>query len=193
MTADSPCAVPVPDAGRDPSPPADSPQVDAAALTQFWELAKVKAKLNRFEVYTGANPASALIPPAWAFGATPEQADSLLALVLDGVKTGTAGALWDYEAEGEPIAEVGSLWIILDGSARPRALIETTAVAVVPFDQVDAEHARSEGEDDLSLASWRRIHEDFFRSHASHDRGFQPDMPVVCERFRVLYPTPRNA
>ena len=166
MTADSPGAVPVPDAGRDPSPPADSPQVDAAALTQFWELTKVKAKLNRF---------------------------SLLALVLDGTKTGTAGALWDYEAEGEPIAEVGSLWIILDGSARPRALIETTAVAVVPFDQVDAEHARSEGEDDLSLASWRRIHEDFFRSHASHDRGFQPDMPVVCERFRVLYPTPRNA
>ena len=174
----------------------DAPDAQAdtsSIVAAFWEVARVRAKLNPTGYYTGERPEGLLPPQAWAFGATPDEADALLALVLSGDKTATAGALWDYEAEGEPIAEVGSLWIILDGSARPRALIETTAVAVVPFDQVDAEHARSEGEDDLSLASWRRIHEDFFRSHASHDRGFQPDMPVVCERFRVLYPTPRNA
>ncbi|NKF34599.1 ASCH domain-containing protein, partial [Pseudomonas sp. BGM005] len=30
------------------------------------------------------------VPGAWAFGATPAHADALLALVIDGVKTGTA-------------------------------------------------------------------------------------------------------
>ena len=25
------------------------------------------------------------------------------------------------------------------------------------------------------------------------DRGFAPDMPVVCERFTLIYPTPANA
>ena len=159
----------------------------------FWELAKVKAKLNRFEVYAGVNARSALIPPAWAFGATPEQADSLLALVLDGIKTGTAGALWDYEVENEPVPEPGTLSIILDGAGHPRALIETTAVSVVPFEEVDADFAAAEGEDDRSLASWRRIHQKFFTEVADHDRGFHLDMPVVCERFRLLYPTRRNA
>ena len=41
------------------------------------------------------------VPDAWAFGATSEQADELLGLVLAGTKTGTASSLWDYEAEGE--------------------------------------------------------------------------------------------
>ncbi|MEI2778769.1 MAG: ASCH domain-containing protein [Tetrasphaera sp.] len=169
------------------------PTVDEESVRAFWEVARVKAKLNRFEVYTGANARGSLMPPAWAFGATPEQADELLALVLDGAKTGTAGALWDYEAEGEELPQAGALSIILDGRGHPRALIETTAVAVVPFEQVDAEHARSEGEDDRSLASWRRIHEEFFSAYPSHDRGFSADMPVVLERFRLIYPTARNA
>lgn len=159
----------------------------------FWEVARVKARLNDLEIYTGVSGLGALQPPAWGFGATPEHSDSLLALVLDGVKTSTAGALWDYEALEEEVTKVGDLAIILDGQANPRALIGFTEVDIVPFDQVTAEHAYAEGEGDRSLETWRAIHEDFFRTHADHDRGFAPDMPVVCERFRLLYPTPRNA
>ena len=88
-------------------------------------------------------------PEAWAFGATKEDADELLALVLDGTKTGTASALWDIEADGESVPEMGELSIILDGQGRPRALIETTAIDVVPFSEVTAEHAHAEGEGDF--------------------------------------------
>jgi len=52
---------------------------------------------------------------------------------------------------------------------------------------VDADHAREEGEGDLSLEHWRESHERFFTEHA--EGGFRPDMPVVLERFRVLYPS----
>ena len=114
----------------------------------FWEVARVKARLNDLEVYTGVSGLGALQPPAWGFGATPEHADSLLALVLDGVKTSTAGALWDYEALEEEVTKVGDLAIILDGQANPRALIGFTEVDIVPFDQVTAEHAYAEGEGD---------------------------------------------
>lgn len=167
--------------------------MSADELHEFWELAKVKAKLNRFEVYVGASPLSAVVPPAWAFGATAVQADDLLALVLAGTKTATAGALDDYHAAGEPLPEAGALAILLDGSGHPRALIEFTSVRVVPFDQVDAQHAFAEGEGDRSLTHWRRTHEDFFSRYADHDLGFRPDMPIVLEHFRVLYPTPANA
>ncbi|GGF41082.1 RNA-binding protein [Microbacterium sorbitolivorans] len=130
-------------------------------------------------------------PPAadriWGFGATPEHADSLLALVLAGVKTGTASYLWEYEAEGEPLPAAGEYDIILDGSGHPRAVTVTNSVEVVPFDEVTDEHARAEGEDDRSLESWRRIHRDFYEQHVDLARPFASDMPMVCERFRVVF------
>lgn len=62
------------------------------ASAAFWSAARA------------AVPALPEDPPRadrwWGFGATTEHADELLALVLDGVKTGTAGYLWEYEAEG---------------------------------------------------------------------------------------------
>lgn len=128
------------------------------------------------------------VPEAWAFGATPAHADGLLALVLDGVKTATASALWDYEASGDAVPAVGELSIILDGAGEPRAVLETTAIDVRPFDLVDAAHAFAEGEGDRSLAYWREAHERFWRQHSENARGYEPDMPVICERFRVLFP-----
>jgi uncharacterized protein YhfF len=163
----------------DTEPPTD---VDA-----FWNLARFHAKFNAAPSYFGPTTLEVVPPPAWSFGATPEHADELLRLVLAGTKTATASALWDFEAEGERLPESGTLSIILDGAGRPRALIETTEVRVVPFDEVDEEHAALEGEGDRSLAEWREVHERFFTEHAIHDRGFAPDMPVVLERFRVLY------
>jgi len=157
-------------------------------VTDFWNEAKRRIHLEEVAVYLGPNPLAAVPPPAWSFGATPEQADELAQLVLDGTKTATAGSAWDYEAEDVPLPEVGGLGIVVDGDGCPQALVRTTEVAVVPFDQVDAEHARLEGEGDLSLAGWREVHERFFTESAGHERGFSPDMPVVLERFKVVYP-----
>lgn len=127
------------------------------------------------------------LPDAWAFGATPEHADDLLTLVLAGTKTGTASSLWDYEATGDRMPEVGDLSIVLDGFGTPRTVIETVDVRTVPFDEVSEEHAYAEGEGDRTLRYWRRAHETFWRVHSENPRGFEPDMPVVCEIFRVLY------
>ena len=153
----------------------------------FWNLARFHAKLNAAPTYFGPTTLEVVPPPAWSFGASAEHADELLRLVLDGTKTATASALWDYEADGEALPETGSLSIILDGVGHPHALIETTDVTVTPFDEVDDEHAWLEGEGDRSLTHWRDVHERFFTEHAGHDRGFAADMPIVLERFRVVY------
>ncbi len=156
-------------------------------IDSFWQLARIRAQLNPTGYYTGERPLGSLPPPAWAFGATPEQADELLALVLSGTKTATAGALWDYEAEGEELPTTGVLGIVTDGRGIPRALVVTTQVEIVPFDEVSAEHAYLEGEGDRSLATWREVHERFFTQHAVHSHGFSRDMPVVLQRFAVLH------
>ncbi len=127
------------------------------------------------------------LPQAWAFGAIPEHADELLSLVLSGIKTATASSLWDYEASAEPLPEVGEYSIVLDGEGTPRAVIVTTDIRTVPFDEVTAEHAYLEGEGDRSLPFWKDVHERFWRSYSENSRGFAPDMPVICERFRLMY------
>ena len=149
---------------------------DSAAVQAFW---------NRARAAVPELPEP--LPEAWAFGATPEHADGLLALVLAGVKTGTASSMWDYETSGDTVPEEGELSVILDGTERPRAVIRTTELVVVPFDRVTAEHARSEGEGDRSLSHWRAVHERYWREHSENPRGFAPDMPVLCERFEVVY------
>lgn len=160
---------------------------DEGALEAFWADAKVRAKLNRLSGYLGPSAAEALRPPAWAFGATPGQADELLALVLEGRKTATATALRDFEAADEELPSSGTLSIIVDGAGVPRALIATTEVRMVPFGEVDADHARAEGERDLTLESWREIHRNFFAE--SGGAPVTEDLPVVLERFEVLYAT----
>ena len=154
-------------------------QQNPMQISEFWRQARA-----------GLVGAPETVPEAWAFGATPAHADGLLALVLDGTKTGTASSLWDYEALGDPLPVAGEYSIILDAAKQPRAVIETTDVQIVPFDDVTETHARSEGEGDLSLAAWREIHERYWRLHSENPRGFAPDMPVVCERFRLVYRAP---
>lgn len=126
-------------------------------------------------------PAEYVGCPAWAFGDTPEMAEELLELVLQGVKTATSSALEDY-GEDEAIAEAGAVEVVLDGAGVPRAAIRIVSVEIRRFDEVDAEFAAAEGEGDRSLAYWRTAHEEFFSRYGL----FRPDMPIVCERFELI-------
>lgn len=125
---------------------------------------------------------------AWSFGDGPEMADELGALVASGRKTATCSALWELEAEGEPMARPGEKAVILDGGEEPICVIETTEVEIRRYDEVDEDFAREEGEGDRSLGYWREAHKDFFtRTLPGIGRGFAQDMPLVCERFRMIY------
>ena len=125
---------------------------------------------------------------AWSFGDGAEMADRLGALVKAGIKTATAGLVWDYEHDGSAYPQVGGYSVILDGAGMPLCIIQTTEVTVKSFDQVEAAFAYDEGEGDRSLAYWRQAHWKFFSRVCSViDRLPQEDMPVVCERFRLVY------
>ncbi|MEF8973583.1 MAG: ASCH domain-containing protein [Haloarcula sp.] len=122
-----------------------------------------------------------------SFGDSPELADTLADLVYVGEKTATAEAKWTFEANGEPLPEPGDHWVVLDGSGEPRCVIRTTTVEVVPFVDVGPEHAAAEGEGDGSLAYWRLSHVRYYRRTLPDGRSFDRELPVVCERFEVVY------
>lgn len=162
-----------------------------SAVDAYWMAARQRVGTSRLTEAAGERPASSATPPAWSFGAGPDDADALLDLVLAGTKTGTSSAVASFEADGEPLPRASDLSILLDGRGEPRALIVTTEVSVCPFEQVDAEHAAAEGEGDRSLAHWRTVHEEFFTDELTRvGQQFTVSTAVVLERFCLLDPAP---
>jgi uncharacterized protein YhfF len=125
---------------------------------------------------------------AEGFGDNPKLADELGQLIARGIKTGTCSALWEWEAEGNPIPQPGLISIVLDGVGQPMCIIETTEVFVCRFSAVDEEFAYAEGEGDFSLEHWREAHTKFFsRTLPKIGKEFSEEMPLVCERFKLIY------
>lgn len=162
--------------------------MDQAELDAFWSDARIRAKINRVSGYLGVSAKEVLRPPAWSFDGDAAQADTLVARMLSGAKTLTSCARSDYDTEGEQLPHYGSLSIVLDSADRPRALIRTTEVSVVAFDEVDEAHARAESEGDGTLQHWRATHAERFGGSSA--RGFDPQLLVVLETFEVLVAVP---
>jgi uncharacterized protein YhfF len=115
-------------------------------------------------------------------------ANELADLVLSGRKRATAALLWAHEVEGKRVPRAGDLSIVTDYAGHAKCVIKTLRVDIVPFCQVTEEFAHTEGEGDGSLDYWRTTHEAFFaRECARIGRIPAPDMPIVCERFEVVF------
>ncbi len=125
---------------------------------------------------------------AWHFCDNEADANELAELVRRGPKRATTGSLWAYEAEQEPVPKVGDLSVIIDWEGQARCIIRTSQIDIVPLEDVTEEFAWTEGEGDRSLEYWRNAHWAFF-SREMKDIGRIPDwsMPVVCERFDVVF------
>jgi uncharacterized protein YhfF len=133
--------------------------------------------------------AKTYVGEGWGDG--PAMADELGALIARGTKTATCSALWEWEAEGNPIPQPGLITIVLDGRAEPLCIVETVEVSIRKYNEVDADFARAEGEGDLSLNYWREAHRNFFsRVLPKFGKEFSEEMPLVCERFQVIYRNP---
>lgn len=174
------------------APSSDAAQdATALAVDAYWVSARKRAGLARLGGVVGEDALGSVEPPAWSFGATPEEADELLALVLAGRKTATASAAASFAEPGVVLPKPGDLSIILDGHGRPRALVATTAVQVRAFAEVDADHAAAEGEGDRSLDHWRQVHRKVLAEElAALGQDFTERSEVVLERFRLLDPRP---
>lgn len=160
-------------------PPVSTPitDPDPAVVGEFWNAFAIAN-----EMVDGVVPVD-----AFSFGDSREMADELLALITDGPKRATAGALADYEAAGERLPAADDLFIVCDGRGVPRTVIEITDVRIGPLSSVDDSFAWDEGEGDRTRPDWLRSHTAFFRrSYARLGLDFHDDIDVVFERFDVV-------
>ena len=130
-------------------------------------------------------------PQPGSFGDSPELSEALIALVIAGKKTASTGTLEGWAAAGAKLPNPGEHEIPLSWDSRPLCILETTQLEVIPFCDVTAEFAAMEGEGDLSLEWWRAAHERYFRREGERlGYDFRVDMPVVCQRFKVVWIAP---
>lgn len=104
----------------------------------------------------------------------------LLDLVRSGKKTGTATDVRNVASGAESMPVVGKHDICLNWDGSPAFVIETLSLEHCRFKDVSEEFALAEGEDE-SLQGWRDSHAEYYRRNG----GFDPDMMLICERFRV--------
>jgi uncharacterized protein YhfF len=137
-----------------------------------------------------AYDASPLFYEAFHFDDNEPTANALAALVLSGQKRATAGLLWTNELTHKPLPTVGALSVVTDWHGAPLCIIETIHIEIVPFESVTDSFAAVEGEGDKTLHYWRDAHWRF-SSRECRRIGREPSlqMPVVCEQFKVVYPT----
>lgn len=125
---------------------------------------------------------------AFHFDDNEPSANELAQLVVAGRKRATAGLLWAYQQANAPVPQPGTLSVVTNFAGEPQCVIETKRVDIVPFEEVTAEFAAVEGEGDGSLAFWRSAHTAYFGRECERlGRSPDPRMPVVCERFEVIY------
>lgn len=141
-----------------------------------------------FEMAIG-NDVSSRFYESFHFDDNEKDSNALGGLVLQGQKRATADLLWAYEIKNKPMPSVGDLSVVTNWRQEPLCIIETTRVQVVPYEEVSEEFAAVEGEGDGSLRHWREVHWLYFSRECAR-LGKVPSlrMPVMCERFRVVYP-----
>lgn len=91
--------------------------------------------------------------------------DDLFELVRIGRKRGTCCR----HSDDEPMTTVGDIQEIYNSRGEV-ITVQITAVRKCRFCDIDAQWAQTEGEGDLSLAYWRRVHTEFFNKHYSDFR-----------------------
>ena len=125
----------------------------------------------------------------FGIGDSKQSADAGADLIKQGSKTATSSLLWEYEMANKPLPQVGALSILEDGRGTPVCIVETTWVAIKKFAEVDAQFAYEYGEWDRTLESWRAHCWRYYPEQCRRiGKSATAEMPLVCERFRVVYP-----
>jgi uncharacterized protein YhfF len=154
------------------------------AIRPFWQRYQATLQFD----------ASPRFYEAFHFDDNERSANELSELVILGTKRATSSLLWSFDAANKQLPKPGALSVVTNWQGNPLCIIQTNVVTVTPFEEVPEDFAAAEGEGDKSLRYWRHAHWAYFGRECLRI-GKEPNrrMPVVCERFAVVYPSRTGA
>ncbi len=112
--------------------------------------------------------------------------DAGATLILSGTKTATSSLPAEFQGIAPPIP--GSLSLLTGAGGRPMGIVETLSMAPLTLSQMDEAFS-------AAYAEWPD-HTGFVQGmiewYQSVDLGFTAETPLLAERFRVIWPTPKS-
>ena len=117
----------------------------------------------------------------YRFGDSAELSAEILALVRAGKKTATCEAARAYSNGGDEWPEVGRRDVALEWDGTPAVMTETVSVETRRFGDMDEAFVQAQGEF-RDLAHWKVE----YRAYFERTGGFEDDMKVMCETFKVV-------
>jgi uncharacterized protein YhfF len=125
--------------------------------------------------------------PTRRMGRTAELCERLTGYVLARQKTGVFSQPEDFP--GGRLPRAGDLAVLVNFADEPRCLIRYDECTVLPVHAVGPEHVAVETAALRDVAAWRRFHRNYWEPVlAARGEAFSEDMPIVFQRFTVLYP-----
>lgn len=115
------------------------------------------------------------------FGDSDAMSRELIELVRAGKKRATCARASDFGEGGEAPPVVGRHDIVTHMDGTPALVIRTLSVEFKRFDQMDADFALAEGENE-TLDGWIADHRAYFERNG----GWTADMELLCERFELV-------
>ncbi len=123
-----------------------------------------------------------------SFAGGPAITDELLELYLAGKKHAGSSVVEDFMSAGDPVPKVGNYWIYLDSKERPRLILRTERVETHKFLDVPESIAIAEGEGDLSLEYWRKVHARHYGPNlAKWGLSRIEEATIITEFFAIVY------
>ena len=114
--------------------------------------------------------------------------DELIELYLCGKKRAGSSIVEDFTSAGDPLPAVGDYWILLDSHKKPVLLLKTVRTVINRFKSVPLEIALAEGEGDLSLEYWKRVHAELYTPHLKQwGLSNLDEAHVITEFFEIIY------
>ncbi len=168
----------------------DDPQTWANAVTAYVKMPDVTPAVQAFWAACSDRITEPPVDGFYRvrhFGANPDTASLLLRLIVEGEKTVTFPIPWVYQGNPNATPVVGGYTVVTDFNGNPGALLRTTSVKTLPFNEVTEADTQYEGPGARPLAAWRQIHWDSY-TLALKPKGKAPaeDMPVTVERFELV-------
>lgn len=103
--------------------------------------------------------------------------NKLINLVLQGKKTATS-----YLYSDDDIPKIGEESIIRYDNGKDACIVKTVDFKILKFSEMTEEYAKLEGEEDLTLEYWKKVHYEFFKSIK---QDFTEDDKIIFEIFEV--------
>lgn len=162
-------------------------------ISLFLFISPAAAETSAVEDFWAQCLPSLSAPPTDSFyrvrsiGGTPETTEVITKLILEGQKTGTFTSPWMYDGDRTITPVVGGYSILTDSMETPRAVLKTTGLMTLPFNQITEQETAVDGPAIRALDVWRPIHVTFFTNALEpHGKTFVEDMPVTVEKFEVV-------